>query len=292
MNRRRPRCQSRLLASIVAALGAMTGGLALAQSSAAAPTVTGITAPSDVRKIGFDVRGVVAKVNVKKNDMVKAGQPLIALQDAEERARLAALKLAADTALDVAEAEQTFNVRQLEYQRKVKVYENDKSGSAELEMKTAEAEMNVAKIRIDQARHKGAQAQAEADSQAARVEKMNRAVPSDFAAGQVSDVAVKEGEQVDESKPALELVDLDPLYVNVTLVDTAIVQRMKLGDKLKVKYSDESTWREATVDAIDPSANSASNKHPFRLSLPNPEMRNAGLRVEIQLPVAGVAAGN
>lgn len=265
---------------------------AFAQQASAPPSVTGITAPSDVRKIGFEVRGVVSKVDVKKNDAVKAGQPLIALQDAQERAALAQAKLAADVALEVAEAEQTYTVKQLEYARKVKVYEDDKIGSSELEMKIAEAEMNISKLRIDKAKHEGAQHQAEADAQAARLEKMNRTVPADFEAGQVSEVSVKAGEQVDETKPVIELVDLDPLYVNVTLVDTAVVQRMKLGDQLKVKYGDESQWRTATVDAIDPSANAASNKHPFRLKLPNPEMRNAGLKVEIQLPTAGVAGTN
>ena len=50
---------------------------------------------------------------------------------------------------------------------------------------------------------------------------------------------VKEGEQVDESKPVMEIVDLDPLYVDVTLVDTSVVQRLKLGQKVQVRYADE-----------------------------------------------------
>ena len=33
-----------------------------------------------MRKIGFDGRGVVAKVNVKKNDTVKSGQPLFTVE--------------------------------------------------------------------------------------------------------------------------------------------------------------------------------------------------------------------
>ena len=280
---------NRLIASL-AAIGMTTGGFALAQS-AAPVSVTGITAPSDVRKIGFDVRGVVAKVEVKKNDTVKAGQPLIALQDAKEVATLAGYKLAADPTLQVDKAQQAYELKKIDYERKKSMFDQGQVAS-DFEVRQAETEMNIAKIEIDLAKHEAAQNQSRADSQAALIAEMHRTVPEDFAEGQVSDVAVKEGEQVDETKPALELVDLDPLYVNVTLVDTATVQRMKRGDTLKVKYSDESTWREATVDAIDPSANSASGKHPFRLKLANPEMRNAGLRVEIQLPTAGVAAGN
>lgn len=284
-----------VIALAVAAGGAIAQQSALSESKSPAATslVTGITAPSDVRKIGFDIRGVVAKVSVKKNDPVKAGQPLIALADAEERATYQQFKLAADTSLQVAEAEQTYNVKALEYQRKKSVYEADPNGSSELEMKTAEAEMNVAKIRIDEAKHEGDQNAARAEAQKARLDRMNRAVPADFADGQVSEVSVKEGEQVDETKPVIELVDLDPLYVNVTLADTAIVQKLKRGDTLRVKYVGDNEWRTATVDAIDPSANSASGKHPFRLSLPNPEQRNAGLRVDVELPAAsGVATRN
>lgn len=279
---------NRLLTSI-AAVGLLGG--AVARADAPAATSTGITAPSDVRKIGFEVRGVVSKVSVKKNDIVKAGQPLIELQDAKEQATLAGAKLAADPTLQVAEATQTFELKKIDYERKKSMFDQGNVAS-DFEVRQAETEMNIAKIRIDLAKHEAAQKQAEADAQAALIAEKHRMVPSDFPEGQVSDVAVKEGEQVDESRPALELVDLDPLYVNMGFVNTAVVQRLKLGDTLKVKYSDESTWREAVVDAIDPSANTASGMHPFRLKLPNPEMRVAGLRVEVQLPTAAVASGN
>lgn len=287
----------RTFPTIAATAAVLTGALAghgFAQATpapAAAAVSTGITAPSDVRKIGFDLRGVVAKVEVKKNDTVKAGQSLLSLGDAEERATLEMYKLAADAALEVSEAQQTYELKKIDYERKQGMFENGQVAS-EFEVRTAKTEMEIAKIRIDKARHEAAQNQARADAQSARLEKMKRVVPNDFPEGQVSEVTVKEGEQVDETKPVVELVDLDPLYVNLTLVDTAVVQRLKLGDTLRVKYGDESRWRDATVDAIDPSANSASGKHPFRLRLPNPEMRNAGLRVEVQLPSTGVAGTN
>ena len=139
--------------------------------------------------------------------------------------------------------------------------------------------MNIAKLRIEQATHDGAIAQAQADAQQARIDLMHKTSPID---GEVRDVIVKPGEQVDETKPVVEIVKLDPLYVEVKLVDTDIVQKLKLGDKVQVKYSDEDRWRDAVVESIDPQADSRTTTHPFRLSLPNPEGRTAGLRVEIQ----------
>jgi RND family efflux transporter MFP subunit len=256
--------------------GSSSGSLAGANGSA----VTGITEPSVSVKLGFDTRGVVGKVDVRRNDRVKAGQSLLRLDDREEAATLEYYKKRADTALQVAEAEQTYSVKKIDYERKLSMF-NKGQVATDFEVKTAEAEMNIAKIRIDQARHEGDVAAAQADAQAARVQKMHKISPID---GEVRDVIVKVGEQVDESKPVIEIVDLDPLYVEVTLVDTGVVQRLKLGDKLMVKYADEMNWREATVESIDPSADRRSGKHPFRLTLPNPDNRNAGLRVDVQLP--------
>jgi RND family efflux transporter MFP subunit len=268
----------------------LAGSLAAAQESRSAEAKNaymGITEPSVSAKLGFDTRGVVGQVNVKRNDKVKAGQPLLSLVDTEERATLNYLKLRADTSLQVAEQEQTARVKTIDYERKLSMFQKNQVAT-DFEVKTAEAEMNIAKIRVDQAKHEAATAQAQADAQQAIVESMHKVSPID---GEVRDVVVKPGEQVDETKPVMEIVDLDPLYVEVKLVETATVQKLKLGDKVQVKYADETGFREAEVESIDPSADSRTQTHPFRLRLPNPEGRNAGLRVEIRLQ-SNVAAAN
>ena len=243
----------------------------------------GITEPSESIKLGFSIRGVVSKVDVKRNEKVKAGQPIMSLDDREEAATLEMYKRRAATHLQVAEAEETYKIKKIDYEKKKKLFENPEArGSAsEFEVRSAEAEMNIAQLRIEQAKHEGATAQAQADAQQARIDLMHKISPID---GEVRDVIVKPGEQVDETKPVVEIVKLDPLYVEVKLIETALVQKLKLGDKVQVKYGDENRWREAVVESIDPNADARTTTHPFRLSLPNPEGRNAGLRVEIQLP--------
>lgn len=268
----------RSIASLLLA-GALAASLGLAQNNQT-PVYTGLTAASDTRKLGFDIRGVVAKVEVKKNQKVTAGQPLIQLDDREERARLEYYKKRADTALQVAEAEQTYNVKKIDYERKLTMF-NQGSVATDFEVKTAEAEMNIAKIRIDQARHDSEVATAEMIAQQMRVDRMMVTSPMD---GEVADVIVKPGEQVDESKPVLQIDDLDPLYVDVTLVDKSIVRKLQIGDKVRVRYEDESQWRDAVVDAIDTAADRRSGTHPFRLTLPNPELRRAGDKVVVEIP--------
>ncbi len=267
-----------LLASVVAS----TLGLA---PVAETPTFTGLTSPSDSRKLGFDIRSVVAKVEIKKNDKVKVGQLLMSLDDREERARLEYFKKRADTSLQVQEAEETYNVKKIDYEKKLSLFNQDKVAT-EFEVKTAEAEMNIARIRIEQAKHDSEVASAEMNAQQQRVDRMAVYSPID---GEVADVIVKAGEQVDESKPVLQIVDLDPLYVDVSLVKTGIVQKLKIGQIIRVKYEGESQWRNATVDAIDTEADRRAGTQPFRLSLPNPELRPGGQKVEVEIPASFVA---
>lgn len=251
---------------------------------------TGITTPSTTIKLGFSIRGVVGQVDVKDNDVVKAGQPIIKLDDTEERARLDFYRKRADTKLDVARATETYNVKKIDFERKTKVWTDlgkKPNSSEELEMRTAQAEMNIAQIEIDKAKHEGDVAAAEAEAQQALVNKMNKTSPID---GIVRTVIVKPGEQVDETKPVVEIVDLDPLYVEVTLIDRPSVERLKLGDKVNVRYQGTNEWREATVDRIDTSSDASAGTLPFRLSMPNPEMRLAGAKVEVQLPGDTTAA--
>ncbi len=264
--------------------GSVAGVLGLAPSGEPT-TYTGLTSASDTRKLGFDIRGVISKVEVKKNQKVKAGDPLISLDDREERARLEYYKKRANTDLQVAEAEETYNIKKIDYDKKLSLFNQNKVAT-EFEVKTAEAEMNIAKIKIDQAKHDSEVATAEMLAQQMRVDRMSVFAPMD---GEIADVIVKPGEQVDESKPVLQIVDLDPLYVDVTLVDTSVVQKLKIGQAIRVRYGKESQWLNATVDAIDTEADKRSGTHPFRLSLPNPEMRPGGQKVEVEIPSSAMA---
>lgn len=265
---------------------ALIGSLGLAPAGQTNTVVyEGLTSASDTRKLGFDIRGVVGKVEVKKNQKVKAGEPLISLDDREERARLDFFKKRADTSLQIAEAEETFKIKKIDYERKLQLFTDGKAAT-EFEVKTAEAEMNIAKIRIEQARHEGEVATAEMISQQMKVDRMVITAPID---GEISDVIVKAGEQVDESKPVLEIVNLTELYIDLTLVPSHLVKGLQLGQTVPVRYIGENSWRQAKVDAIDLSIDRRSATHPFRLVLPNPEHRYPGDRIEVQMPDSGVA---
>jgi len=270
--------------SAVATLGLLTAATANVTAAAAPEVVPAVTAPSAVYKPGFDIRGVVAEVKVKRGDPVKAGDLLMALDDREERANYETARRRADVSRDVAEAEATAKLKQTE----LKIAQQIRAGGSSnaLELQRAEAEAEIAAIKIEQAKHGGAIAAAQAEAQLARLERMRLSLRELDGQGVVRDVMVKPGENVDESRPVVEIVDLDPLYVEVRLLDSDEVARLKVGQPLRVRYRGETDWREAKVEFIDPQADARAGTTFFRLELANPEGRRAGLDVEVQVPPA------
>ena len=62
------------------------------------------------------------------------------------------------------------------------------------------------------------------------------------------------------------------------------VGHLHLGDKLEVKYPDETEWHEAAVTFRAPVVDAASDTQLVKLTLPNPTNRDSGLQIQVQLP--------
>ena len=97
------------------------------------------------------------------------------------------------------------------------------------------------------------------------------------------------GEMVDPSKPpVLVIVQNDPLLVEVPL-PVAVSQRLKIGRTLRVTY-DKRQWLDATVSFKEPMADPESGMQRVHLTLPNPEGKDSGLQVYVEVPKDLVAA--
>lgn len=248
------------------------------------PTVIrATTAPSDTRRLGFDIRGVVRKLDVERGDAVKSGQLLMSLDDTEERARLDFANRRADVTQQVAEAEARVELSEVELAIRQRNFEQKVVN--ELELKRAEAELKIARARLAQAKHEGQVFAAEAAAQRARVERFSLHTPMD---GFIEEIIVKAGENVDESRPVINVVDIDPLHVEVRLLDTRQVQQLRVGQSLEVRYPN-GQWSSATIDFIGKVGDARSGTLLFRLKWPNPGLVPAGQAVEVQVPAAAVA---
>lgn len=262
---------------IVIALAGLSAGMLGLAEPAANFTAEGFTLPSEISRLGVDVRGVVKHVAVKRGDTIKTGQLLVQIDDSLEVAQLKAAQLRADVRLQIEEADARVRLAKIELDKVQKSFDN-KVGT-ELELERAKAELEVAQSRAGQARQAGEIAAADVAAQQARVDKFALRSPID---GYVEEVIARQGENVDESRPVIVVVDVDPLYVEVRLVSTEIVETFEIGQEMDVRYVG-GDWQKAKLIFKSRVADSKSGKLLFRLELPNPTERPAGQKVEVRL---------
>ena len=88
--------------------------------------------------------------------------------------------------------------------------------------------------------------------------------------------------------PALTIVALDPLEIEVPFVPASVVEHLRLGQQVQVRHvADDATpvgdWTTAEVVFIDPVVNASTDRRLFKLRMPNPEMRAAGQQLRVRL---------
>jgi multidrug efflux pump subunit AcrA (membrane-fusion protein) len=247
--------------------------------------VDGETKPSKEMDLAFALLGQVSEVLVKEGDRVEAGQVLIKQDVAADVTRLQGLEAKADVAVLIALAERQRDLAEIELEA---VIDADTAMSP-LEKQRAELELKVAETRIDEQKRQGRIESFAAEEQRILIEYKQIRSPE---SGIVRSLDAAVGEVFGPQTPAMRVVKIDPLHVHVFLADAARVMQLKLGDVVQVRYKGEGQWRDAKVVYLDPVANPSGElgRIPFKLELPNPEGRPAGLRMDIRLPTPQRAA--
>jgi RND family efflux transporter MFP subunit len=269
-----------LAAAAVAACFACANLRALAQTPPT-PTVTAITQPSERHKLSFPAAGIVVSQPVKEGDVVKQGEVLLAQDDFLEQKELEKAQMEATSNAKVEAAQADYNAKKHIYDDKLAIYKKGAANlqeveDAQLDMVLREKEIKVAQEDVDEAKIK-------AEQEAKKVKDMKLTSPVD---GVVERMVVQIGEWADPEKPdaAVWVVKNDPLFVEIRDLSSAQVSHLHLGDKLEVKYPDETQWHEAAVTFRAPVVDAASDTQLVKLTLPNPEHRDAGLQIQVQLP--------
>ena len=257
----------------------------LAPSARAADTIVaypGYTQPSEQRKLNFNGPAVVVKVYVKEGDFVKAGT-LLAEQDARvEEEHLKGALIEANSNLQIEAAEATLQEKQVEYQRKQKMLEKKVIG--DLEVLEAELDVKISEARLKLSKEDREQKQSEADETKAKIAQKKLYATTD---GIVQQIGVHEGELAsnDPKLPAITMVTIEPLYVEVNL-PIAVTKVMQKADhqKLQIRYEDETEWQTAEVIYFNPVANPMARLQMVRLQLENPKHYRAGMTVMVKIP--------
>jgi RND family efflux transporter MFP subunit len=261
-----------LLKALVCALAC---GSASAQEAAIdVDAATCLLKPKQVIQVSSPVFGVLASVLVDRADNVKTGQVVARLVATVEEAQVAIDQLRAKntTQIEVAKVDLGWNQRMLE--RKLKLSEHGYTKKNDIDEYQTKIEQDKIAIR-----------KAEDDRNLATLEltrseaQLNLKIIKSPVDGVVTDINLRPGEYVYENTPIMTIAQIDPLNVDLVLPSSRygdIKEGMKA--KLKLQTPVDAIYT-ATVDAIDPVIDAASDTFRVRLVLPNPDYSiPAGIR--------------
>jgi multidrug resistance efflux pump len=201
-----------------------------------------------------------------------------------EISRLQGLKLDADRTLLIKAKQATLDNKKLVLKRKEESYK--KGATTITEFQEAQLDVTLAEAEVELARHEAETKSADVNLQTTHVELLTLKSPID---GVVKEIIQTEGEVANIDKPSIMVVRNDPLYIEIKTLKTSIVQKLKKGDTLAVRYPGEEDWRPASINLIAPVADARSDTQAIRLEMPNPEARSTGLSIDVKIPTATVA---
>ncbi|MFQ6160586.1 HlyD family secretion protein [Sinorhizobium meliloti] len=284
----------------------------------------------DIATISPKVSGYVAKVDVVANQHVKAGDPLVTLDDGDYRiaaeqaeAQIATQKLALDR-FDAQIAGAKASLTQTEAQKKaleatVRGAELAQKRASELQSKSfgTDASLDSAQVALDQARANLAGAEAniaaaksnitvleaqrmEAESTIRSLELTRDKANRDLAFtvlkapydGVIGNVAVQVGDLVSAGQRLAALVPTDELYIDANFKETQIAHLVP-GSKVQIHvdaYEDHPI--EGTVASISPASGSVFSLLPAENATGNFTKVIQRVPVRITLPADVLAEGH
>jgi len=244
----------------------------------ARPWFQAVTAPSRDLTLSFTLPGQIAKVLIREGQAVRAGQPLIQLDDAVERMQLSLLKAKAENTAPLRAADLRLQRSRAILKKIQKAHDEGASPERELEeakLDAAMAELDLQAARFAHEQNVGAHAQAEL-----ALRRMRLTAPAD---GEVEEIHARVGEAVDALVPVVRLVCVQPLWIGVP-APVARARRLAAGAPALVRFAGESKTVAAKVVRISRVADAASETLEVRVEMPNKAARPAGEQVAVSFP--------
>ena len=238
--------------------------------------IQAVTRPSADIMLSFVQPGRIAHVYFKEGDSVKAGDVLVQLDDAVERAQLAQIK---------AESENTTQIRASEAslaQRRVDLMKLERAAArnaaTELEVEHAKLNVRIAELSLELAKFEHEQAKRKYHEQSVRVENMRIKSPID---GRIEKIQVETGESVNALADVIQVVQIDPLWIDVP-VPLAEAGTLANGKTVRVEFpGPKKASSEGTIVFIAAVADAASGTLRVRVEVPNKAKRPAGEHVVV-----------
>ena len=253
--------------------------------------VEAITRPSQDVVLSFVRPGQVAEVLVKEGDTVKAGQVLMRLDDKAEQVQMEQLKAQADDTTRLQAAEAQLAQRRVDL-RKTEVA-NKQGAATDLEVDHARLDVKIADLSLELAKFEQSQAQMKYREAAAQIERMRITSPID---GVVERLLVEPGESVEAAEKIAQVVQIDPLWVDVPVPLDEARSLTKGASNALVEFDRDVPSRKSTIAGkiihIAAVADSASKTLTVRVECPNPSKRPAGEHVYLSFQAQAATTTN
>ncbi len=237
----------------------------------------GVSSPSKRAAIGPAQAGVIREMVIREGELVKAGQVLLRLDSAIEELEAKRLGILAASDTPQREALAFLKYTKRRFLRLKGLDEKDIANPAEFEL--AEHEYQVAQLRVEGAKLDMERAQLEAARGIARLEERTIRAPL---TGIVSQIFFQEGEPAEKLIPMIEVVTLDPLWVEFDCPVEEIDQ-FSVGTEVAVRRAAIGGERRiAKVIHSSMTADASSHTTRVRLELENKPPWRAGLQMWIE----------
>ncbi|MFN9756677.1 MAG: efflux RND transporter periplasmic adaptor subunit [Planctomycetota bacterium] len=236
----------------------------------AAPTadLVGITVPSQVAAVAAEQDGKITAMPVQEMQRVEEGELLFELNATLEQLEVERLRALADS--DVAGRRAAVMLAQVERDTKRIVEMAEQDIVSQSDLQAQQQELELARLRVDQAQLE--RAQAVNALRQAEERRAQRSVRSPFR-GVVTQRLKSAGEAVEKFVPVVEVMSLDPLWIEFECPLTQQHLFRKGGTAVVAPTEAPDDKRTATILLTSVKSNASSHSFMVRAAVPNPELR-------------------
>jgi RND family efflux transporter MFP subunit len=224
--------------------------------------------------LGFSAPGRIVAVPIHHGEVVQAGQILVREEDDDERLAMEMAKLQAESTLRIQAAQAELDSDKVDLARTQAAASQNAATPFELQQAELKVTIDQLSLQLEEFTHQNDELKYE-QAKAALAE---RTILAPFT-GIVEDYQVHVGEVADPSKPAVRLIQIDPLKVEVP-VPVAVAAKLQLGQTANIAFVSGDVLV-GTIYWIANASDYASGTLLIRLGAPNPQNLPAGQQVQV-----------
>lgn len=229
--------------------------------------IKAVTRPSRDATMGFQVPTQILSILVKGGQKVKAGDPLIRGDDAEDLALVELQRLRAQTRIPIDAAAKARDLALLEFRRTEDAFNKKAANQQEYDRAKLAWERSV--LEYDNAVQQAAQEASGLKAREARLAKLTLTAPFD---GEIDVIQADVGQSITESKEVLRIVNVDKLWIDAhASIDDASTHVVKEGDPAWVLVEAVGRPRVLVgkVTEVAPAAHPVARTRRIRVELEN-----------------------